>query len=259
MTQSLAQIKDALKGVQGLQLEELLAVHADDPRKGVQAAVAAGRRRLQREDAERQRLEGLYRYEAELAGQRAASVVLGLDEVGRGPIAGPLTVAGVVLPAEPRIAGLNDSKQVRPEARESIAACVRQRAHAVTVQFIEPEQIDAVGMAAALRVAFSRAIEDIEAQGIVPDLVLLDGNALRIDRRECNVVKGDARCASIAAASIVAKVARDDLMVREARRYPAYGFDENKGYGSPAHIEAIRREGLCPIHRRSFCRSFVQG
>ena len=158
-----------------------------DTRKGVRAAVEVARRRLEAEAAEEARLAGMYAFERELAAERGGSVVIGLDEVGRGPLAGPLAVGGVVLDADDPIAGLNDSKQVRPEDREAIAGEVRRRARAWTVQYVEPADIDRVGMTAALRRAFAAAIAEVEAQGVAVDVVLLDGNPLHLDPREVNV------------------------------------------------------------------------
>lgn len=229
-----------------------------DTRKGVRDAVERTRRRLAEEAAECARLAAMYSFEQSLAQERGAHLIVGLDEVGRGPLAGPLAVGAVVLPNTPIIEGLNDSKQVRPEARECIAARIKEIALAWTVQYIEPEDIDACGMTASLVTAFRRAIACIETTGIVPDMVLLDGNPLRMDKREVNVIKGDGRCASIAAASIVAKVERDALMCQYAEMYPEYGLESCKGYASPAHIEAIKKYGLTPIHRASFCTAFTQ-
>lgn len=229
-----------------------------DTRKGVRSAVDQARRRIQAEEAERERLEGLYSCERELAAARGGKVVVGLDEVGRGPVAGPLAVGAVVLPALPLIEGLNDSKQVKPEMRERVAKLIKEVALAWTVQYVEADEIDAMGMTAALKKAFKNAVAAIEEAGIRPDVVLLDGNPLHIDEREVNVVKGDARCASIAAASLVAKVDRDALMCRLAERYPAYGFESHKGYASSEHIQAIKQYGLTPEHRATFCTAFTQ-
>lgn len=229
-----------------------------DQRKGVQQALQATRRRLQAQHAERDRIAQLYAYQRQLAQQRAAQVIVGLDEVGRGSIAGPLAVGAVVLPDDTLIEGLNDSKQVSPAKRREIAERIKDVALAWTVQYIEPSVIDAAGMTASLVMAFRRALQAIESSGVHPDIVLLDGNPLRMDPREVNVVKGDTRCASIAAASIIAKVDRDALMCDYAERYPAYGWDECKGYASPHHIAAIKERGLTPLHRVSFCTSFLQ-
>ncbi len=229
-----------------------------DARKGVRDAVEVARRRLEAQRAEADRLDGMYAFQERIAQERGASCAVGLDEVGRGPLAGPLAVGAVVLPDAPRIEGLNDSKQLSEEARERIAAEVKRVALAWAVEYVAPADIDAHGMSASLRSAFSRAVGRIEGEGIPVDLILLDGNPLRLDEREVNVVKGDAQCASIAAASIVAKVERDALMRSYAQRYPEYGFESNKGYASAQHIEAIREHGLSPIHRASFCTAFAQ-
>ena len=171
-----------------------------DARKGVRDAVERARARLAAEAAERQRLASLYAFERALAAERGDGVIVGLDEVGRGPLAGPLAVGAVVLPSEPFIEGLNDSKQVKPEARERIAVQVKAVAVAWTVEYVEASDIDACGMTASLALAFRRAIRRIEEAGVRPDVVLLDGNPMRLDEREVNVVKGDGKCASIAAA-----------------------------------------------------------
>lgn len=229
-----------------------------DTRKGVREAVEVARRRIEAARAERERVDALYSFERALARERGGTIIVGLDEVGRGPLAGPLAVGAVVLPCVPHLPGLNDSKQVRPESREDIAQAVKRYAAAWCVEYIEPDVIDAAGMTASLTMAFRRAVGRIEHAGIRPDVILLDGNPLHLDEREVNVVKGDGRCASIAAASLVAKVERDALMCSYAAQYPEYGFDACKGYASPAHIEAIKRYGLTPLHRVSFCTSFTQ-
>lgn len=237
-----------------------------DPRKGVQSALARARKRIEAAEAEAQRLDALYAFERDLAqealggaaDEQKAVTVLGLDEVGRGPLAGPLTIGGVVLGDGPHLEGLNDSKQVSAAKRTEVAAAIRKSARAYTVVHVQPEEIDRTGMSAALRTAFGRAIRDIESQGVHPDVILLDGNPLHLDEREVSVVKGDGKCASIAAASILAKVTRDGLMEGYDADYPQYGFAHNKGYGSADHIEAIKAYGLTPLHRASFCTSFTQ-
>ena len=229
-----------------------------DTRKGVASALETARRRIAAELAEEARLASLFDYERELAASRGARVIVGLDEVGRGPLAGPLAVGAVVLPEGARIEGLNDSKQLRHELREAIAEDIKAQALAWDVEYIQPAEIDAAGMTASLLLAFRRAVAAIEKKGVEVDLILLDGNPLKMDPRELNVVKGDAKCASIAAASILAKVERDALMVAYAQQYPAYGFESNKGYASKDHTDAIREHGLCPIHRVSFCTAFTQ-
>ena len=229
-----------------------------DTRKGVISALNSARKRVEKEAAEQKRLSGMYSYQQQLAQEYQASCVVGLDEVGRGSVAGPLAVGAVILPDEPRIPFLNDSKQLDASQREEIAARIKEVALAWTVQYVQPREIDTLGMTASLKMAFSKAARAIEEKGFAPDLLLLDGNPLHFDMRERNIVKGDAKCAGIAAASVVAKVERDALMVKLAREYPQYGWEQCKGYASAAHIQAIREYGLSPLHRVSFCQSFLQ-
>lgn len=231
---------------------ELAERYADDQRAQVRKAVASMERRFQRERAERQRVRAMYELGAELA---EGGLALGVDEVGRGAIAGPLTVCAVALPDEPIIWCLNDSKQLTPQRREELAAEVAQYALAIGIAHIEPASIDAVGMAVALRMGMAQAIENA---GIEPDAVLIDGNPVHVHPKERTLVKGDARVASIAAASIVAKVTRDAMMVGYSQAYPEYHLDACKGYGSAEHIAAIREHGLTPLHRVSFCGNFVE-
>lgn len=252
------QIRFQLQQADAAQLKVLERSLAADTRKGVRQAVRSAQRRIAAAQAEEARLASLYEEQAALMRSRGSQVALGLDEVGRGPVAGPVAVGGVVLAQDARIEGLNDSKQLPPEARERIAAQIKERAAAWTVQYASVEEIDAHGIGGALRLAFRRAIEAISAQGIACDLILLDGNPMHLDPREQNVVKGDSSVACIAAASIIAKVERDALMEELGRQYPGYAFAENKGYGTEAHREAIRELGLTPVHRTSFCNTFMQ-
>lgn len=226
--------------------------YADDPRKQVQSALEKAGRRLQRERAETDRVRAMYKTQRELGGE---GLVVGVDEVGRGAVAGPLTVAAVALPYDNPVWGINDSKQLSPSKREALAQRIEEVALAIGIAHVPPQVIDREGMASALRMAM---LEAIQATGVEPDRVLIDGNPMRIHERETCVVKGDAKVACIAAASIVAKVTRDALMVGYDPVYPAYHFGECKGYASAEHVEAIRQHGLCPIHRVSFCGNFVE-
>ena len=223
-----------------------------DGRKGVASILKRAHARLDAEAKEAARLEGIYAFQADLAVDAGAKCVVGLDE------AGPLAVGAVVLPDEPMVAGLNDSKQVKECDRKAIALQVKQVALAWSVQYVQPSEIDEAGIMKSLRRAFLAAVADVERQGCRVDMVLLDGNPMRIDPREVNVVKGDSKCASIAAASILAKVERDALMDELDARYPGYGFASNKGYGTKAHRDAIHSLGLSEIHRRSYCGEFLQ-
>ena len=197
---------------------------------------------------------------AELAPE---GLVAGIDEVGRGALAGPLTVACVVLPQEPQVIGLDDSKKISPKRRYELAEEIRSVALGIGICHIEPAEIDACGMGASIRVAFTRALrsceESLAARGNEGkiDAVLIDGNPVHIHENETCIVKGDGKVACIAAASIIAKVTRDSLMEVLAHEYPEYGFESNKGYGSAAHIAAIRSEGPSELHRATFLNNIL--
>ena len=255
---SIAEVAAMLEGCSRETLESCREALRSDTRKGIANLIAQAERRLEKQEAELERVGSLYRFEAELAGARGARVWAGLDEVGRGPVAGPVAAGCVILDPDDLILGLNDSKQVAPEARRLLAQEIKVRSLAWSVAFVDNVYIDSFGMVRALKKAFSEALAKVEEGGFSCDMVLLDGNPLGFDAREVNVVKGDAKCASIAAASLIAKVARDDLMEELSLEYPVYGWDSNKGYASADHIEAIREYGLSPLHRASFCTGFNQ-
>ncbi|OUP08235.1 ribonuclease HII [Collinsella sp. An2] len=247
-----AQISAELGSAPLEDLPELIERYREDPRVQVMKACERAKRRLEREQAEHERVRGLYTSMRELGGE---GVVVGVDEVGRGSVAGPLTVCAVCLPDEPLIWGLDDSKRLSPARREVLAARIAEVARAVGICHIPAAQIDEIGMAAALRRAVAGAVADT---GLEPDCVLMDGNPLHAVEHERDVVHGDATVACIAAASIVAKVTRDELMVELDTEYPAYHFAQCKGYASPEHIAAIREHGLTDQHRVSFCGNFLE-
>lgn len=234
------------------EIEALVERYSEDPRVQVAKACERALRRLERERAERDRVDAMYRTMAELGG---SGVVVGVDEVGRGSVAGPLTVCAVCLPDEPRIWGVNDSKQLSPQKRCLLAARIAEVATAIGICHIPAARIDETGMARSLRAAVAGAVSDT---GLDPDCVLMDGNPLGAVPNERNVVHGDAKVACIAAASIVAKVTRDELMVELDAEYPGYHLAQSKGYASSEHIAAIREHGLSPIHRASFCGNFLE-
>ena len=182
-------------------------------------------------------------------------VEAGCDEAGRGCLAGSVYAAAVILPDGYQNELLNDSKQLTPKMREEVAGRIRDHARSIGICHIPPDTIDRVGMARALRMAMAGAIEKT---GIEADCVLIDGNPVHVHPKEVCVVKGDARCASISAASIVAKVTRDALMDDLDAIYPGYGFASSKGYASQEHIDAIRAHGLTPVHRSTFCGNFIE-
>lgn len=246
--ESIEEIRQLLAATPTSRLTAFLVAYAEDPRAGVQSALASGHARLERQRRERSRLTSLYRLECHLR-RNGCQVIAGLDEVGRGALAGPLTAAAVILPSSPRIEGLNDSKKLTPERREELAERVRCVALGVSVSHVPASEIDAIGIGNAVRQAMILALEDLAVQ---PDHILVDGLPVRIAAHETAVVKGDSSVAAIAAASIVAKVARDALMRSLADEYPEYRFDVNKGYGTSEHMRAIGQSGLSAVHRRSF-------
>jgi ribonuclease HII len=238
----------ALRAAEGEERDKLLRRYARDSRASVRDLARAGKRRDGKEAAERDRLVAMTVFQAELH-ERGLMLVAGVDEVGRGALAGPLTACAVILPVDLIIEGLDDSKRLTPQARGEVAERIRVRGVASCIAHAEPEEIDRVGIGEATRLAMGRAVSGL---GVLVDHVLVDGNDARIGFDATAVVGGDSKCACIAAASVVAKVTRDALMERLAEDHPAYGFEINKGYGTPEHLEAIRVCGISPVHRRSF-------
>lgn len=182
------------------------------------------------------------------------NIICGVDEAGRGPLAGPVTAAAVILPEGYEIPGLNDSKQLTDKKRRELYPIIKEEAIAYGIAFVDEKVIDEVNILNATFMAMKGAIEQLSVK---PDLALIDGNRVTDFGVEAiPVVKGDAKVASIAAASILAKVARDDYMEAMDGEYPEYGFAVHKGYGTKRHYAAIAQHGMSPIHRRTFLRKF---
>ncbi len=182
--------------------------------------------------------------------------IAGVDEVGRGPLAGPVVCAAVIMPLgeEDIIVGVDDSKKLSAKKRETLAEEIKKRALAYTIVEVSEKEIDRINILEATKLGMKRALERLE---IPPQTVLTDGNmTLDITFPQRSVIHGDALSYSIGAASIIAKVYRDKMMDEYAKEYPMYAFDSNKGYGTAAHIQAIKEYGLCPIHRRTFTKNF---
>lgn len=179
-------------------------------------------------------------------------LICGVDEAGRGPLAGPVCAAAVILPRGLDIPGLNDSKKLSEKKREALFDVICSSAKAYGIAFAEVEEIESLNILNATFLAMNRAIAKL---GIEPELALIDGNrSSGIERPNRCIIKGDSTCADIAAASILAKVTRDRYMLDMAREYPQYQFEKHKGYGTKLHYEALRKYGPSPIHRRSFLR-----
>ena len=210
---------------------------------------ARARERAAREE---ERTYAMYAYERDAA---AYGYIAGIDEVGRGPLAGPVAACAVILPPDHMVLNLNDSKKLSEKKRESLYDVIMEEAVAVGIGFASPERIDEINILQATYEAMRQAVAALAVQ---PGVLLIDAVKIPgMDIPQIPIIKGDAKSASIAAASIIAKVTRDRMMVRYEEQYPGYGFAQNKGYGTAAHIEALKSLGPCPIHRRSFIGHFV--
>ncbi len=202
--------------------------------------------------AELERLETMKEYEYTY---EACSYICGIDEAGRGPLAGPVVAAAVVLPKDCQILFLNDSKKVSEKKRELLFEEIKEKAVSYGIGIVSPEQIDEINILQATYEAMRQAIGGLSVQ---PDLLLNDAVTIPgVDILQIPIVKGDAKSISIAAASILAKVTRDQMMLQYDELFPEYGFARHKGYGTAVHIQALKEYGPCPIHRRSFIRKFI--
>ena len=220
-----------------------------DPRPGARALIERLDRRRYANRAEGQRLRHMLRYERELWA-RKVTLIAGIDEAGMSPLAGPVAAAAVVLDVGWRAAHVNDSKQLTADQRDELAVRIRREAKAYAVAFVEPEEIDRVNIYWAGILAMQRAVQ---ALAVTPEHLLIDARRLReVPIAQTRIVKGDELSLSIAAASILAKTARDARMIEYDREYPAYGFAQHKGYPVRQHISALEAHGPCPLHRRSF-------
>lgn len=187
-------------------------------------------------------LEGGYKY------------VCGIDEAGRGPLAGPVSVCAVIMPLDEMIDGINDSKKVSPKKRDMLFDIIKERAISYSCVMLDSKVIDEINILEATKRAMKEAVANLSVK---PDLILVDAVKLDFDCETRAIIKGDATSYSIAAASIIAKVSRDRLMEEYDKEYPEYGFAKHKGYGTAAHIEAIRKIGPCPVHRKTFIGNFT--
>ena len=234
-------------------LEGFINEFAADERSGVMSTVKSASKKLEALKKEIARVEDMTHFEKDNSG--TYKYICGVDEVGRGPLAGPIVTAAVILPEGMIIPYLNDSKQVNEKRREELFDIINEVAVSVAIGIRSEKEIDEGGIAVMDSDAMRDAVLSLEPHA---DLVLVD--AFRIpdlDIPQIPIIKGDTKSVSIAAASIVAKVTRDRMMDEYSKLYPEYGFDSNKGYGSAKHIEAIKTIGPCEIHRRSFIKNFI--
>lgn len=245
----------------GAQLKEIhdlsgfdafIEAYRNDSRDSVARLVAKAEKQKSALLAEIERIEGLKKFEKEYA---SFGTVCGIDEVGRGPLAGPVYAAAVILPKDCDILYLNDSKKLTAAKREELYDIIMEKAVSVGIGFRSPERIDEINI---LQATYEAMRDAVRALNPTPDVLLNDAVTIPgLPMKQVPIIKGDAKSISIAAASIVAKVTRDRLMDEYDKQYPGYGFASNKGYGSAVHIEAIKTIGPCPIHRQSFIKNFL--
>ena len=244
---TIKEIKERLATIDDLDhplFEELIL----DGRAGVQAAISKRKRELQKQVDEDLRLEKMLAYEKELYTQ-GIHLIAGVDEVGRGPLAGPVVAAAVILPKACKIPGLNDSKKIPKAKHKEIYEAVLQNAIAMGIGIKDNHVIDQVNIYEATKLAMMEAIGQLEPK---PQHLLIDAMRLDLPIAQTSIIKGDANSLSIAAASIVAKVTRDQMMEDFDREYPGYDFAQNAGYGTAKHLAGLDQLGVTPIHRRSF-------
>ena len=244
---TIKEIKECLTTIDRLDhplFEELIA----DGRAGVQAAISKRKRELQKQVEEDLRLEKMLAYEKELYAQ-GIQLIAGVDEVGRGPLAGPVVAASVILPENCKIPGLNDSKKIPKSKHQAIYQAVLGQALSVGIGVKDNQVIDQVNIYEATKLAMLEAIQELDQQ---PQHLLIDAMKLDVPISQTSIIKGDANSLSIAAASIVAKVTRDQMMAEYDQEYPGYDFGQNAGYGTSKHLEGLEKYGVTPIHRRSF-------
>lgn len=252
MSKSIAQIKAEFEQADPAGRKALLEECASDERAGVRKMVDAYHKKEEALRMERERLLAMQAYEHKYAD---CQYICGIDEAGRGPLAGPVVAGAVILPKDCEILYLNDSKKLSPSKREALYDEIMEKAVAVGVGMASPARIDEINI---LQATYEAMREAVSALGIQPDILLNDAVTIPgLNMTQVPIIKGDAKSVSIAAASIIAKVTRDRLMVQYDEVLPGYGFAKHKGYGSKEHIDAIRKKGATPIHRQSFIKNFL--
>lgn len=234
------------------QLQAFIDSYTMDERGGVQKIVVTAQKRIEKFEAELLRTESIKKYEKEYDNY---VYICGIDEVGRGPLAGPVVAGAVILPKDCDILYINDSKKLSAVKREELYDEIMEKAVSVGLGFVSPERIDEINILQATYEAMREAVSKLEPQ---PDLLLNDAVTIPgLPQKQVPIIKGDAKSISIGAASIIAKVTRDRLMEEYDHMFPGYGFASNKGYGSAEHIAAIKAYGPTPIHRQTFIKNFL--
>ena len=252
MAKSISEIRTEFERAEECRIPELIDFYREDPRAGVAALIGKYKKQMEKLAQERARLEEMRRYERQY---QHLGYVCGIDEAGRGPLAGPVVAGAVILPQDCEILYLNDSKQLTEKRREELFDEIREKAVAVGVGIIGPRRIDEINILQATYEAMCEAIGQLI---VMPQILLNDAVTIpQVTIPQVPIVKGDAKSLSIAAASVIAKVTRDRMMREYDDLMPEYGFAAHKGYGSAAHIAAIRKYGPSPIHRASFIKNFI--
>ena len=250
--EKIGDIKEQLKSITDSQLAQFIEAYGSDERGGVIKLVDSAKKRLDKYEKELIRTEGLKKYEREYA---SYAHICGIDEVGRGPLAGPVVACAVILPKDCDILYINDSKKLSAAKREALYDKIMEKAVAVGVGLVGPQRIDEINILQATYEAMREAIRNL---GVAPDILLNDAVTIpEVFIPQVPIIKGDAKSISIGAASIIAKVTRDRLMAEYDELMPEYGFASNKGYGSAEHIAAIKKYGASPIHRMTFIKNFI--
>ncbi len=252
MALSMNEIKEFYQAACENELPEFIERFREDERAGVKKLVDTARKRIVALEAEKARIYDLQKYERQYSEYQ---FVCGIDEVGRGPLAGPVVAGAVVLPKDCDILYINDSKKLSEKKREELYDIIMEKAVACGIGYASPERIDEINILQATYEAMRQAIQNLTVK---PDILLNDAVTIPgVDIKQVPIIKGDAKSMSIGAASIIAKVTRDRLMVEYDSVFPGYDFAGNKGYGSASHIAALKELGPTPIHRRSFIKNFV--
>ncbi|MCR5051732.1 MAG: ribonuclease HII [Streptococcus sp.] len=244
------EIKEALAAIESLD-DARWQDYESDSRAGVQKVIQQRKKAIQADIDEDLRLENMLRYEKELY-QQGYQAIAGIDEVGRGPLAGPVVTACVILPKNCKIKHLNDSKKIPKNHHEEIYQEILARALGIGIGIVDNNVIDQINIYEATKVGMLQAINQLKGEVTKPDYLLIDAMHLETSIPQLSLIKGDANSLSIAAASIVAKVTRDRMMADYANDYPGYAFEKNVGYGTKEHLEGLKKYGITPIHRKTF-------
>lgn len=252
---TISQIKEILSSIHTIE-DPMFQQLSLDMRKGVQTALKSCQKRIEKEQKRAEHFIEMQYYER-LAYQEGASFIAGVDEVGRGPLAGPVVAAAVILPKNIEDLGFDDSKKLSASKREEIYRLIQEKAIAIGIGIVDADIIDQVNIYQASRLAMQQAVSELKIQ---PDYLLIDAMKIDVNTTQIGIIKGDAKSISIAAASIVAKQVRDQMMREFDELYPGYDFSNNAGYGTPKHLEGLKSKGICPIHRKTFApiKDFLQ-